>query len=263
MCCFSIANICLLVFVTHYQMISETDIPQLLADKVIHLAKTPMVSQPNTPIQQMYVLGYNAGGRPDGFWFSNGSDWFAKAAELANPLFPLCCYIYHVELDYKSILTINSSNFEAFDKEFPSWWLNMDYYEIDFLDYLTKVETRAHRRRHLNVNKLRRHPGESFKETLLANGVIFDNAESAKTNCAYYRRDGIVMDRYRYKDWNAVAAKYKGVIFQWDASSPEMKYLWWQSLDVSSGCIWDMSAISSTRLLYNKISESQWQKNDK
>lgn len=46
-------------------------------------------------------------------------------------------------------------------------------------------------------------------------------------------------------DWNAVTADHDGIIiapYQW---SCRMKYDWYYSWDVASGCIWNLSAIAS------------------
>lgn len=249
-------------------IVSERDLIKKYSDsgKLLHLAKTPIADKDKCFIKsypQLYAIGFNAGGRPDGLWVSRGSAWIEKAKELDNPKFPVCCYIYNVSTcDDARILHVgDEEQFLEFDKNFPSYWINLDYFEVDFIDYLNGHAIRAERKYKLDLDKLRKRGGETIRDVMVSNNIIFNTAESALAGCEFYKRVKIPIERFKYKDWAAVAEKYQGIVFDtWNIADPQMKYLWFQSLDVASGCIWDVSAISNIDLLYNKISMDTWQR---
>lgn len=227
-------------------------------DILLHMAKTPIGGRLINKHGQLFALGFNAGGRPDGLWISQGSTWLTKAKELDNPKFPMCCYIYKMSLkDSARILRIGTEDdFIRFDNEFPSYWLNLDYFEVDFIDYLNGAHIHCLRKYKLDLSKLRKKAGETIRDTLITNNIIFDDADSAKKNCEFY--NNVDIERFKYKDWAAVAEKYQGVIFEtWETM--HMRYLWYQSLDVASGCVWDTSAIEDITLLYKKIDNDTWE----
>lgn len=247
--------------------LSEEDLIDTYRDSdcLFHLAKTPIIDKDKKLIKthpQLYALGFNSGGRPDGFWISRGSSWLETAKEIDNPKFPVCCYIYKVVLDKRNILVINNAEeFHKFDKEFPNYWINMDYFEVDFVDYLTDKKVRVAKKHKLVLGNLRKKPGESLKEMLVNNNIIFLTPEDALAGCQFYNTVDIPIERFRYKDWAAVAEKYQGIIFEfWDIHDRDMmSILWFQSLDVASGCIWDASAIQDLTLSYHKIDASTWE----
>lgn len=235
---------------------------------LMHLAKTPIVENCKKIIKshpQLYAMGFNSGGRPDGLWLSRGSGWIAAAKELDNPKFPVCCYIYEVRINpHARILVINNQQeYEKFDKEFPNYWLNMDYFEVDFVDYLTDKTVRSPKKYKLILDHLRKKSGETMKEILINNNIIFTTPEAAVAGCEFYRTTDLPIERFRYKDWAAVAEKYQGIIFgYWDIDDAfMMSKLWFQSLDVASGCIWDATAIQEIELLYHKIDAATWAAN--
>jgi hypothetical protein len=228
-----------------------------------HLSKTPI--KPTHLIKshpQMYAMGFNIGGRPDGLWFSRGSSWLKVAHEINNPRFPVCCYLYEVEFDSTrtdNVIQISTlDDFEKFDNDFPSYWINFDYFEVQFTDYLTGTRVSRPKLHNLEIDKLRKHG--NFKETLLGNNIIFDTVEAAADSCEFYRDVNISPERFKYKDWNVISKTHSGIIFDiWDIENPAlMKYLWYQSLDTISGCIWDTSVISEMKLLCEKVRSGFW-----
>lgn len=247
--------------------ISEDDLIDTRFDDstLLHLAKTPIADKDKHLVQshdQLYALGFNAGGRPDGLWLSQGSTWLKKAKELNNPKFPVCCYIYSVVLktDAKLLYIRNDDDFVKFDEQFPSYWLNMDYFTLDFTDYVTGKLVTSEKKYQLNLDKLRKRSGESFRSILINNNIIFTSAERARKGCAFYKKTKMLIERFKYKDWKEVASKYQGIVFDnWNFQRVKsMEYFWFQSLDVSSSCIWDISCIQDLKLLYNKIDSSTW-----
>jgi hypothetical protein len=240
-------------------MISDDDLIHECKPVLIHLAKARIDPCVHTRLSQLYAMGFNAGGRPDGLWLSEGSAWLKKVHELRNPKYPLCCYIYEAVLkpDARILRVRTDEDFAAFDARFPSYWLNMDYFTLDFVDYTTNKSVVAHKKYQLDLNKLRRRPGESMRDTLIGNNIIFTSAEAARNGCDFYAKTPLPIERFKYKDWNTVASEYQGVVFEdWHLARAAISYLWFQSLDVSSGCIWDASCISRLNLLYSKSGDT-------
>jgi hypothetical protein len=245
-------------------MLTDLDIIKLADDaSLLHLAKTPIYDKDKQLLKlhsQLYALGFNVGGRPDGLWLSYGNKWLAKTQELDNVAFPLCCYIYRVGINEEKILKIrNDDEFLAFDGEFSSYWINMDYFTLDFTDYMTEKQHRKEKKYQLDLSRLRRQPREPMRSVLLKNKIIFDNVDTARAECSYYQTTDIPLERFKYKDWNEVGAKYQGIVFEnWEKCPRAMSYLWYQSLDISSGCIWDTTCINNLELKYSKVGENQW-----
>lgn len=250
-------------------MISQNDLIKKYQGKktFFHLARTPITSNSRPIIsahRQLYAWGFNTGGRPEGFWFAFGSSWLAMTVQLDNPQYPTCCYLYEVKLRPRTkILHIrNDRDFREFDRKWPSYWLNFDYFELSFIDYLTGMPVRTQRKKELIFESLPKKPGQTFKEILLANKVIFETAKEAERHCDFYKSVVIPVERFKYKDWAAVAEHYSGVAFwNYDRSNPLlMNYFWFQTLDAPSGCIWDTLAVQSTKLMYIKRDINNWEK---
>lgn len=235
--------------------------------KTMHLAKTPILEAENhviTKHTQVYAWGYNTGGRPDGFWLSYGSSWLERTVGFNNPSFPPCCYLYEIAFKpHAKILHINTvTDLKKFDKSTPSYWLNLDYYDLNFLDYFTGQKIQTVREHKLIFENLRSKSGEALRSILINNKIIFTNAKDAKKYCKFYRKTKIPMDRLKYKDWAEVEKKYDGIIFaEYDKDNKNFMYhLWYQTLDATSGCIWNPNIISKVELLYAKRDNQMWEK---
>lgn len=68
--------------------------------------------------------------------------------------------------------------------------------------------------------------------------VIDDDTALREFNRTYGTRDGML-------DWQRVAKDHKGIIFKQYFPSARLKYRWYYSWDVASGCVWDASAVKS------------------
>lgn len=236
------------------------------SNQLFHLSKTLIDCQNFvTNFPQLLAMGFNVGGRPDGLWIAPGSTWLDKADSMHNTSFPNCCYIYEVNIPDSKMTKIkiisSDEDFDDFDKEFSgpgdNYWLNMDYFTMDFMDYLTSLKIHSERKCILNLCKLRRLPGESTWDILIKNKIIFADQKSAIDNCEFFKKSGIDVDRFRYKNWARVAKKYDGIQFlNWGMKSSAIQHFWFQSLDIVSGCIWNMTDIS-LKLLYEK-SDQKW-----
>lgn len=236
-------------------------------NKILHLSKNIIDAKNLVNSPQLLAMGFNVGGRPDGLWFAQGALWLDKAYTMQNPKFPNCCYIYSIDpINYTNlnILTItDDAAFEKFDKEFSApgdnYWLNLDYFTMNFTDYITDLQVISERKCVLNLCKLKKLPGESTWDILIKNKIIFADAGSAFTNCEFFKNSEVDVERFRYKNWAHIAKKYDGIYFKnWNLESLAQKYFWFQSLDIASGCIWNFDS-KILKLQYEKI-DNKWQK---
>jgi len=231
---------------------------------LLHLAKSPVRSVTNK--RQLYIAGINVGGRPEGMWICNGSDWVAKTLELNNSLYPPCCYIYKINVKptIKLLYIRNDDEFQVLNNNYKHYWLNMDYYNMDFYDYNGKKHIINESSLNLYPKRLHQKSKQSWRNALIENKIIFATAEDAMNGCQFYANCNIPVERFKYIDWIDVAKDYHGVIIQnWKQQAQAMYYFWFQSLDVSSGCIWDIDGIASHNLLYfavhsNKSNINKW-----
>jgi hypothetical protein len=253
-------------------MMSKINEKQLIkklsgSSKLLHLAKTPITNKDQQLIfnhPQLYVFGYNVGGRPDGLWVSYGSKWMELADGILNPTYPVCCYLYEIKLNKDAnVLRITSdSDFEKLDSSISSYWVNFDYFEMDFVDSLTHQHVVESKKYKLDLTRIIGRADETLKETLIRYNIIFDNPKTALKVCTFYKKSNIPIERFKYKDWSELAKKYHGVLFDnYNRKNKKlMEYFWFQSLDLVSGCIWNISAIDKINLVYNKINTNTWNK---
>ena len=57
---------------------------------------------------------------------------------------------------------------------------------------------------------------------------------------------------YSYINWNTVSLHYKGIEVNPFIRRKNASHMWYDSFDVSSGCIWDLSCINSKILMATK-----------
>jgi hypothetical protein len=92
------------------------------------------------------------------------------------------------------------------------------------------------------------------------NKVIFETADDAIKHSKFYRERQECVEKYKYKDWAFVSANYDGVAFErWNISDAMMQYVWYQSLDLPSICLWNSRCILDHKLLHKKNRNGLWQ----
>lgn len=249
--------------VSQHQLIAKFKHTETLT----HLAKTPIVDKTHhliTKHKQLYSWGFNSGGRPEGFWVSFGTDWLEATIGIGNPRFPPCCYLYEVSLKPRAkVLRIKTkADFKKFDKSTPDYWLNFDYFDIDYVDYLTGERIFAARKYPLIFDKLQKKPKDTIRTILINNKVIFTSAAEAKKHCEFYNQITMPIERFKYKDWGEFCKKYDGIIFEvYDKKDKDwMQYIWYQSLDIASGCVWNPDVVDKVALMYVKKDHNTWEK---
>lgn len=113
-----------------------------LALVVYHLSPTRAAFAAR-PYTQAYIYGYNIMGRPQGLWLAYGMEWLKKTRDFNNPRYPSCCYLYEVRARGRFYTISAPADLRALYKQYPSYWLNLDYYAIpDVQDALTGARLR-------------------------------------------------------------------------------------------------------------------------
>lgn len=234
------------------------------SDSLYHLAKTPILSKDTSLLRrfpQLYVYGYNVGGRPEGLWAAKGATWLEFVGELCSTSFPLCCHLYDIRISSGArILHItNGTDLRKFDKQFPSYWLNLDYFSLDFRDYLTGKPIVSPARHVFSPAKLRRNQNHTWLETLIDNKIVFRTKAEARAGCQFYRDTSFPLERFKYKNWDEVSKVYEGASFAYDRKDKDMMhYFWYQSLDIPSMCVWDVNRIQAIIPAYSKNARGLW-----
>lgn len=227
-----------------------------------HLARTPIGALENS--LQRYVSGFSIGGRPNGLWVGVGGDWLRAVKHYNVTQYPLCCYVYEITLRQNAnvFYVRNAADFADLDARFPSYWINMDYFDLDYTDKVTGTVIKWTRLRNLRLDQFKMNPNESFVDFLVRLNVMFRSTKAARAGSSFYKKTKMNMEHFRFKDWAAVAREYQGIIVEnWGQDPALMVYLWYQSLDVSSGCIWDCSVIQDYNMTYYKVGTNVWMEN--
>ena len=263
------------------ELIKDLDLQLCDDNTFFHLSKTPCTSilkdgkNVLTPIPtfQTYVNGFNPYGKPNGLWCCYKSDWITFIQDVLD--WTPCCYLYMVKiLPNNKILKINNiSDFQKFDAEFPSYWFNMDYDLIysEIYDRYSEKTIRFPRKKIFNYNKLVKKEDWSLYGVLHKNNIIFNNIKTAKNICKFYRDTQCPIERFKYKDWNIISNTYDGVQFNTEFTIPDdisekkaneirkmIYYIWYQTVDVKSICIWDITVIQDIYIKYLKIGTDMW-----
>lgn len=233
--------------------------------KFIHLARTPILDAKKHIVvtsPQRYVIDFNISGRPNGLWIAHGGEWIKKVKGFNNPQYPLCCYIY--ELTFKNsarfLRLSTDDDFVDFDKNTNSYWLNMDYFNLSFDNRITKESFVTTKTKVLNFVDLIKKDGETFWQIFINNKLIFSTSAEAKAHCKFYKNIKN-MEQFKYKDWAHVAYKYDYIMFDnWEKNKKAMCYLWYQTLDASTGCVLCSDAIKDVKLTHHKVDAGRWVK---
>jgi hypothetical protein len=212
-----------------------------------HLSKSQIIEF--VPMMQMYAFGNNAGGRPEGIWIAHDTDWLQHINSTNDPEYNSYQYLYEIKImPSAKIFVISRDNFNYFDRRVPDYWLNFDYFDIDIKDVVSGRHYRHSGELKFDFNALTKRSGETLRDILTANKIIFNTIEAARTGCKFYSTMGTeLIERFKYKNWSKFAEEYSGVYFS-DYSrrvdDPLNKYFWYQTLDIPSGCIWDKKSFT-------------------
>jgi len=216
-------------------------------NKFLHLSPKPIGKLRSA--HQYYITGFNSVGKPEGIWFAPGSEWLNHTRD--NDIYPPCCYLYELNVDKSRLLIINNDrDMTKFDRRYSNYWPNLNYIHPESGGKIV-----------VNDELIFRSNGTESKEELAAQGVIYLTREDAINGCAKYKEDPSLLDFFRYKDWNDVRREWGGVFFNNYGKNPDsMRRFWYQTLDITSGCIWDPNIIKDIKLYRVKTSPTSWTK---
>lgn len=226
----------------------------------VHLSQEPLAVVQRR--FQPYVWDWNSGGRPVGLWVTPSSEWLVYRQQ---ENLSVCCYLYDIKIDTSKMLVINNEkDFKQFDKKYSNYWLNLDYQTIkDFKWYpngeTINVDGDFYKQNEIWNNAPAINDTETIYEALVRLKLIFDSPEAAKEGCEMYRQHPEWLKIFRYKDWNHVALDYSGIIINnWNKNKEGLKYFWYQSLNITSGCVWDPQGIIDIIPTMVKKTPSTW-----
>jgi hypothetical protein len=206
----------------------------------IHLSNSDKIVSMMHP--QLYVFGQNGGGKPAGVWIAHGACWLKYIDQ--STTIKKYLYAYDLELNVKKIMFVNNENFNQFDALVPDYWVNFNLFNVDISGALQGGPG-------INFDKLNKNSNDTLWDILINNNIIFDSKVNAIAKCDFYAKmDAAEVDLYKYKNWAWLAKNYDGVYFDFNVNSVGYKYYWFKTIDVSSGCIWNISNITKINKVY-------------
>lgn len=210
-------------------------------DKILYHLATDKFDIEARTYAQNFIFGFNIEGRPNGLWCSYGKSWLNALRKETSPVYRPCCFLYQVNGPQPR--EINDP--AELVREFPTYFLNIDYYHIKFTDKLNdrlidiKPRHQLSEIYHTIVHDAKKY---GLYESLLRNHLIFEDIEMARRHCHNYADMDDTIERFRYIDWNRVPSP---MLFNYDAVNPKHNYyFWYQSLDITSCCFWEIKDIT-------------------
>lgn len=243
---------------TLFKKIKESSQPETT---FIHLSTQPLPIMQNST--QQFMFGWNIFGRPTGLWIAPKEEWLTFNDK--NNL-DVCCYLYDVKPIMSHILYINSTaDFKKFDKKYGNYWPNLEFITRDrnqnVVDTIKKPEFNLVATRHANqeLSAAEILPDETLYDKLIRLGMIFTTPEDAIKGCKHYTDHPEYITLFKYKNWDEVTRDYDGIMINnWDKNREGMKYFWYQSWDLSSGCIWNAQGIRDVIQTTIKRTPTEW-----
>lgn len=230
----------------------------------MHLARpvyTEKILNSLRDIKQLFAVGSNAKGHPEALVFGRGSSWLERLEQNQSRIH-FCCNLYklYFKPSAKIFYVKTIADLTKLDKAIPSYWLNMDYIDLSYVDYLTKKRIKSPKIYELDYAKLLGENNTISKESLVRNKIIFTNPEDAIKYCKFYKNTKIPIERFKYKDWAFAQTKYDGIVFDiWNINSKRlMYYFWYQALDRPLGYIWNIDAIKKYTHIYKRVEGNNW-----
>lgn len=261
---------------------NDREIERLLDRTTIHGKKRIKIHISQSPIkkleisEQEIITGFNAGGRPEGIWYSYGGSWLKFLSDHSSNVreeFKPCCFMYNIVLDKKILKLDSIKKLNDFDKKYKSYWRPADDLErgSKYLKNLPYTPLGRSTQRRLDSPRFR---GESpvgrsmgikrNAEKLIKDGLILTTAQSVKHQ--FEDELGIDISKkdieyYKFKRWDLVAKNYNGAEFIPYFESYRNKRFWYWTIDVASGCVWNPKGVKEFKLIARKIGEN-WELTD-
>lgn len=212
-------------------------------------------------IEQPLIENFNCSGRPNGLYYSFGNSWLNfLLTKKVNSIFKPCCYLYKVEIVESKVLCLKSTN-EVIDfhNKADKYYLNNKKYNLcgEWSINPTKVIPYNESNKYKNIY-------DFYK----SKKIIFTDVNEFINEMKNYYIDFSVQNTKPLLRWDKIAKSYSGIEFlnfHKNKNTPS----WYNSLDIESGCIWDVKAFANITLLanvveYDDIEKSNiWVLNDK
>lgn len=236
---------------------NDREIERLLDRTTIHGKKRIKIHISQSPIkrvetsEQEIITGFNAGGRPEGIWYSYGGSWLKFLSDYSSNVreeFKPCCFMYNIVLDKKILKLDSIKKLNEFDKKYKSYWRPAD-----------DLERGSKYLKNLPYEPVGRSMGiKRNAEKLIKDGLILTTAQSVKHQ--FEDELGIDISKkdieyYKFKRWDLVAKKYNGAEFIPYFESYRNKRFWYWTIDVASGCVWNPKGVKEFKLIARKIGE--------
>jgi len=153
--------------------------------------------------------------------------------------------MHAISVDTARILRVETLDDIARLYTYGGYWVNYEYFDINIRDTVTGKVYASNGRLKLSWPRLLKRPTQTLRDILLQNGIIAEDADVARKSTFYAGLSDEELERFKFPDWGRIAAAHAGVWFEFSRDSPCAKYFWYQSLDASSGCVWDVTALTA------------------
>lgn len=207
-----------------------------------HISNEAINLQDIKNVDQPIIEYFNCSGRPNGLYYSFGNSWlnFLLQKKTSTAYKP-CCYLYKVEInDNNKILHFpNHESVIDFHKKTDKYYLNTRNFNLCNVWNFnpTKIVPYGDM---INGNY------KNLFDFYKSKKIIYDNKEEYVAEMNKYYIDFSVQNEL--VRWDKISQHYYGVEFNnYHKSRNTPK--WYNSLDVSSGCIWNTKALYDLQLL--------------
>jgi hypothetical protein len=192
-------------------------------------------------IDQPIIENFNCSGRPNGIYYSFGNSWLnfilnKKTSTVYKP----CCFLYHVKVNPEKIL--NFPNHESII-DFHS---KSDKYYLNTLKYNLCGEWSTNPTKVIPYSDLTKSKYKNIFDFYKQKRVVFDDYQSYLDEMSSYYIDFVPSQGLIR--WDKLQNHYHGVEFE-NFRKTKKTPKWYNSLDVSSGCVWNPKSITELTLI--------------
>jgi hypothetical protein len=208
-----------------YNYINNDDVWYHLSKKPLH---NKQMKVPLKPIIQTFIDNYNFLGRPNGIWCAPGNEWLRNVSEKREKfkMFDVCCYVYEVSSvgSFNLVSLHNTKDLLKFHADFADYWIDfnrLNEFTIgDLSNILIDVD--------FNVGV--------FYDRLIKRDIIITDVNKAQKLYPLKTKEELL--RIKDINWHRVSKSFDGIFCQYSPSMVGIFY-WFDSLDLTSACIWN------------------------
>lgn len=196
-------------------------------------------------IEQPLIENFNCSGRPNGIYYSFGNSWLNFiTTKKTSTVYKPCCYLYHIVINPNKILHFpnHESVIDFHDKN--------DKYYLNNINYNLCSEWNTNPTRVIPYNDIFKSNYKSLYDFYKTKKIIFDNRDEYLQEMNKYYIDFVPSSGLIR--WDKISHQYHGVEFD-NFHKNKKTPKWYNSLDVSSGCIWNTKAIHDITLLASVV----------